>query len=168
MIPITQLAQTPQEVEIKGKAYMLSPLTLADVADMMMWFVDKPLDECKQEIEKYGAIYDDKTRRRTVNAAKKAHDERREVINGQDIDQPLVDRVKKDMNREYSSIDGVARMLWLSIRKTKPEATLEEVRELVDMQSLVAIKQMIDGMMFTPQPEDAADIEGEKKTDGGN
>jgi hypothetical protein len=167
MIPLTYMAQTTQEVEIRGEKYTLSPLTLSDVGDMMRWFIDLPLQECAEELTKYGTMYDDKMRRRVVAKAKETHDRRKEVINGQDIDDDVVEEVKKEMNRAYSSIDGIARMLWLSIRKTKPESTLAQVRELVDMHSLVAIKEMIDGMMFSPQPEDIAYMdEGEKKTDG--
>jgi len=166
MIPLTAMAQAPQEVEIKGEGYMLSPLTLADVASMMRWFCDRPLEKCKAELANYGEMYDDKTRRRTVAKAKEEHERRVEVTNGLDIDPDIVEQVKKEMNREYSSVDGVARMLWLSIRKNRPDATLEEVAELVDMSSLVAIKGLIDGMMFAPAPDEIDDDEKKTGTDG--
>jgi hypothetical protein len=167
MIPLTHMTQAAQDVEIKGGVYTLSPLVLADAAKMKQWFMDQPLEEAKEELAKFGKMYDAETRSETIMKAKKLHDERREVISGQDIDPELVAKVKSDMNLAYSSVEGVTRMLWLSIKKTKPDAKLEEVAELVDVDTVLAVQEIITRMMFAPQPEDGVDDE-EKKTAGEN
>ena len=162
MFPINTMTATEKEIELKGREFKLSPFRLKEFAEMQEWFIDAPLQRCKSELDKFGDIYDDKRKRRMVDKAHSEYTERREVINGQDIDVDLKAKVKDDMNREYSSLDGITMMLWLSIRREQPSIELSDIREIVEIGDLIEIKTILDALMFAPKPDSV-----EKKTDKG-
>jgi len=164
MFPLPTMTQNKIEIDLKGKQFEMSPLVLADLANMQQWFKELPLQKCKAELKEFGEMYEDKKKRKLVNKAHETYTERSEVIDGKDIDIDLKKKVKEDMNTEFCSLDGIGRMLWLSLKKTQPDITLEQVASMIDLDSLVSIRVLLDSLMFAPKP-DSCD---EKKTTEGD
>ena len=160
MFPIGTMTAVEKDVKLKDREFKLSPFRLKEFAYMQNWFIEAPLELCKKELDKFGHMYDEKRKRRIVEKYHNEYMQRLEIINGQDIDIDLKQKIKDDMNREYSSLEGITRMLWLSIKRTEPDITLEEIEDIVDLGSLVEIKSILDALMFAPKPENP-----EKKTE---
>ena len=169
MSTLTQLSGNGLEIELGGASYTVSTLTLADVGIMQEWFIIRPMAELKLELVEFGDMYTDKDKRRKVTRAREEMEVRRAVRDGSEPEQEVIDRVAADMTREFSSLEGVGKMLWLSIKK-KHDVTEDDVKQLLDLNVLAAVKDTMDALTFAPSYPDAdlvAQARGEeKKTDG--
>jgi hypothetical protein len=165
-ITLSQLMANPGTISVGGREFTLSPLRLIDVSKMQTWYCDLPLLRLKEQFEKFGSIYDDETRRKMLEEAQADYKTRHDVMAGMLPDAKEVERIKQDMNREISSIDGVAKLLYMSIKKNHPEVTEDEMAGVVDIESLSLISDMLDSITFSKK-DDAFDLldepEGEEK-----
>ena len=169
MINLSQLSGSTIDIEIGGESFKLSPLTLADVAIMQDWYCEKPMYDVASDIAKWPEAYSDKEKGKLFRQAKEKMENRRRVRNGLEPEDKIIEECKEDMNREFSSLDGVAKMFWLSLRKAQPELNEKDIRELVTLESVAMIKNCMDRMSFGAVDPDAdlvAEVRGEKKTDG--
>jgi len=169
-IPLQQLTAEPTTVTINGKELMLSPLRVKDVGSMTQWFCEKPLEDCNLHLQKYGEMYHEKKRRKLVDDAHKEYELRLSISNGHEIDEKTINKFSDEMRKAYSSLEGTARLLWLSLKKTNPELTLDETKELVTLDTMALINDTLMAISTVKKSEDELmmeeddDEDSEKKT----
>lgn len=124
---LSQAAGRGVEVELNGKKWKLSPLTMGDLAEFQSHLHGKKLGKMKELL-------------RELAPAEKL----------QAIGMAVGDSVTEDeMEREMTTFEGVRFVLWRCVRRSHPELTLEQAGDLFSMQDrlqlLEAIRQ-ISGM----------------------
>ena len=166
-IPLSQLTAEPTTVVLDGKSLELSPLRIADVGSMMKWFCELPLEQYDALISKYGHLYHEKKRRKIVDKATAEYELRQAIVNGHENDEDLISDFQTDMRKVYSSLEGTTRMLWLSLKKTAKDITLDDAKELVTLDTMQQISDALTLVSSVKQSEDEelmTDDEDLKKT----
>lgn len=124
----------PVEEELNGVKVKLSLLTLGDLAEFERWVEGKAFrllaDNLKNFEDKDPAIADKIITQALNKVVRPTDDESNEFDN-------LV-------SREMSKPSGMQFLLWLSIKKTDPEITMEEVGCLITINNLEKIGLVLD------------------------
>jgi hypothetical protein len=165
-IPLNQLTAEPTTVVLDGKHLELSPLRIADVGNMEKWFCELPLEQCNEQLKKYGNMYHEKKRRKLVDKADAEYQLRLDISNGHERDEEKLKNYASEMRKVYSSLEGTARLLWLSLRKTSKDLTLDDAKELVTLDTMNQISDALMAVSYVRKSEDEKlmDEDDEKKT----
>ncbi len=120
-----------KEIEIGGKKWTFSELSLSDFAQFRAWIVE-------QREKNKG-----KRRERLIEEAKK--------IGGIDplklleqLDKPLSD---DEVDIEMATVDGMGYLAYLSLKYHYPEATLENAMDIITIDSIPLVTEVITGGM---------------------
>jgi len=166
-ISLSLMTKENKKAIVKGRELTFSALTLADLAHMQEWFKDWPLEQLQSMLGKVGEHMTPDSKNEAVQTARKEYETRARVINHLEPDREVMERVSDNMQTLFSSIDGVARLMWLSVRRTHTELTYEQVKELVDIETLEATQALMDSISYEQQDPDAdlsrVDFDPEKK-----
>jgi len=153
-IDISLMCGEPVETEVKGRVFKFSPTNIGDLAYMQDWFVDEPIENACADIKKCGEHMDKEEKSELLKAAREESNVRRKVVRHLETDKAIVERVTDDMNSLFSSISGIIRFMWLSIRKEHPEIKMDELTEYVDAGTAGYINELIAKISFEEQDED--------------
>ena len=169
-VDLALMCASPREASVKGKTYTFSPLTLGDIAELQEWFVLQPVEDLSKDIANFGEHMTPEHKGKLVAEAHEEYEKRRKVVRQATRNKELINEVADKMQAALGTVDAVAMMMWLSIRTHHPEVTREECKKLMDVNTLVAVKALMDEISFESQDKDAdlqyADYSPEKKTEG--
>ena len=111
----------PSELTIGGAAYRLRPLTYADIGEFERWAQSDYLAQQKRLVAEVGLEGDD---RRDLLVASIGMAGKLSMT----TDDPEASAV---MAKISQSLEGVTRLMWLSMRKERAELTMEDVGEMM-------------------------------------
>ena len=115
-------------LEIDGKQYRLSALTIGDLAEFARWAADEAVRLTESRIavlERNGAC-----------TAETKTEMLRQTF--EDIDSGAAE------SRQTVTFDGVAMMGWLALRKLQPELTPDAVKQLVGIATMKSFQRELD------------------------
>ena len=166
-VSLSLIAGSKKTVEVDGRELTFSPLTLADIAFAQSWFVDKPLEDLTCMLSRIGEHMTPEDKNKAVRDAREEYELRRRVVQRIEHDKKNVDRVSNEMNVALSSLSGVALLMWLGLRHNQ-DISIEEVEQLVDIESIQAMQTLIDSInvpIVDPDEElQYVDYDDQKKT----
>lgn len=113
MTTLPDMAGTPRTVEIRGKEYKVSPLTIDDLAEF----------ETVVRKERNKALLE------SLESSKLQDSVITEAI-GVTASRPVS---LADIDKHMGSMMGVRFLLWCSLKKNHPELKLEEMGQLIDL-----------------------------------
>jgi len=167
-IDLSLMTAKPREAAVNGHTLTVAPLVLSDFAYMQDWFMEQPLEDIAPMIEKLGDHITPDKKADIVSSAQKEYETRRKVIKNLEGDKNVIKRVSDDMRIAFQSFEGTARMLWLSVKKYDDSLSLEDVRDMMDIETLQAIQELLDSISFEEKDSDHdkkyVDYDPEKKT----
>ena len=123
-----KMAGTPARITLGGTEYVLSPLTVDDLAEMERWIEDLPLQHARRVLATHGDMFSEEQKDRVLMAA---------VEEGKTIS-------LSTGAPALESMEGVRILLWLSLRHEHPEVKCEDVFKLLAISDLDAIKTTLD------------------------
>jgi len=126
-----------KEIELGGKKWTFSELSLSDFAQFRAWLIER------REENK------DKRRSRLIEEAKK--------IGGIDplklleqLNKPLTD---DEVEMEMETVDGMGYLAYLSLKYHYPEVTLENAMQLITIEKIPEVAIVITGGMKAEEPK---------------
>lgn len=112
---------TSRELELDGKKYLLSPLTISDFAELLVWVQDRwakrleaALPRCKGK-----SLYD--------------------IL----CDAQCIGELSAEYIAAVSSREGTCRRFWLMLRHNHPTMTYDEAYALLSLNNMKHIRRMI-------------------------
>lgn len=115
----------PLELILGGKTYIMRPLGFAEIGEFERWAQQRYIDQTERLIANLDEAGKATIRMETVRLAQKL------AMNTTD---PEATRI---MDELASSVEGVARLVFLSVRRSDPSATVESVgAAMVDQASM--------------------------------
>lgn len=139
---------------IDGERYDIHPLTIADFGDLQAWLdrqLPNPLDVIRPHLQNYNAAQQQAILRAAVEVASS-----RRALIGTD-----------EASAFLSSIEGVREMLYLAIRKGRPEVTRAEVAGLASKLSVGDIAAVFRGTGLDAVADGEGDDPKGRSTSGG-
>jgi len=168
-IDLALMQGATKDVEVKGRTFTFSPIHLTDIAEMQKWFVDQPLDDVSHMMKTLGDHMSKEEKLEVTRQARETYEQRNRVVKHLESDRDVIEKVTDDMNSMFSSVEGIKRYMWLSVRKVHSDITMDELGEYVDMQTIGMINELIGEVSFEQKdPDDElkyADYNPEKKTE---
>ena len=119
---------------IRGEEYVVSPITLGDLADFESHVRSKQIKDF------------------LASAGELSSEERKDVLT--ELVSRTIDQEK--VSAEMTTLDGVRFLLWKALSRKRPKLTINDVSKLVDVQNLdeiSAVVQALGGGVENP-PED--------------
>jgi len=126
---IANAAGTGVTVTIRGKAYKVVPLSVRDVAEFESHVRSKRMKAAMPAV------------------AEMERSERLDLLRILASTPPT----SLEVTEEMQSIEGVAFLLWRSLRKTAPSLTLEQAGDLVDMNNVEEVSTVIQAVSGTDE-----------------
>ena len=165
MINLSQMTGAKQSVRVCGEEYVFSPINLLDIGIMQDWWQEKPLSDCQERLSKYPELYSAEQRETEIAKAKAEYEERKRVRNGLEIDREIIDRCGASFTTEFSSPEALAKLVYLSVRKNRPNVTEAEAAAIVSIEGVAAMQEMLDAISFPERdPDEDLMDDSEKKT----
>ena len=109
---ITDIIPVTKEVELQGKVYKVSPITIGDMA----------------EFESRTKKKHDAAKEQKLRFAQSAYPNDLPTEVFKEINVPLTEA---ELDAEAGTIDGCAFLLWCSLRQSQPEITEADARKLI-------------------------------------
>ena len=126
MTTLPDMAGTPRTVEIRGKEYKVSPLTIDDLAEF----------ETIVRMERNKALLG------SLKGSELDNDVIAEAI-GAAAARPVS---LKDIDNNMGSMMGVRFLLWCALRKNHPEVKLNEMGKLIDLDNFGEAASIVSGL----------------------
>jgi predicted acetyltransferase len=142
MAKLDRMTAAPIEIEINNKKYFLSPLRVRDLGALEKWAEKKIFARLKDElsmIEEAGMEIDDIMKLNLINEASQKS------------------RNQNDKSMEMQTVDGLRKILELSLSIKHSDITAEEVDEIIDGQGLEALNEVIEELSY-PNEEETKDL----------
>lgn len=127
-VKIEDMTQSPLEIELKGKKYKLSPIGFIDFGDFAQYIKG-------QKIKLTENIDDKELRLQMIE----------KIMN-----EPI------DLEREYSSPNGIAYIAWKAIQKEQPDVTLKDINKLIDLDNFDQVSVILSNLGGTVKNQKAA------------
>ena len=115
---LENVTQSPIEIELKGKTYKLGVIGLIDYGDFVQYIKG-------QKIKLTNQIDDENIKLQLI-----------EKIINENI----------DLQKEYSTLNGVTYMTWKALQKHQPEVTLQGMNDIVDMENFEQVSIIISNL----------------------
>jgi hypothetical protein len=116
---IEDVTQSPLEIELNdGKIYKLGAIGFIDFGDFQQYIRSQKI-----------ALTDN--------------------IKDKEMQFQMIDKIMNDpvnLDREYSTINGVCYMCWKAIQKNHPEVTLADMNRLVDLNNITKVRIIMDNL----------------------
>jgi len=109
---LPQITAAPSEIDFEGKTYRLTPLADQDFGEFQRWMQDNYIDLAKRNLD--GLSEADRS-----SFLAHAYDEAAKLT----LDSPETLRIMR-------TVDGAAKLLWLSLRREHPELTFQDAKVL--------------------------------------
>jgi hypothetical protein len=166
MISLNQLVGATESVDVNGKTFEFSPINLRDIGIMQTWWCELPLVKCRDVLSKFGDLYNADGTAQMIQEAKEEYETRIRVMQGMEIDPAVIDKASNSINAEFVSIDGMTKLIQLSLVKKHPEVTEDDAANILGIEGYAAMQDIIDRISFgaTDPDADLIDNDGEKKT----
>lgn len=119
----------PMELKLGEKTYRMKPIGFAEIGEFERWAQQKYIADNERLLELANIPDDAKTNER-LKALETA---RRLSMNASDDDAVRI------MNEFSSSVEGIARLMYLSIRRLHSDVTFEEIATAMEDQANVEI-----------------------------
>ena len=138
------MTAAPSELHVEGVTYRVSPLRDRDFGEFERWVQDRYLDVALRNL---AGITDDRDRETILKAAyeKAAH----------------ITASSPEAIQLMVTVDGAAKLLWLSLRREHSDITFEQAADLATHPQTV--KMFMDKIRDINKVETAATTKGDKK-----
>lgn len=131
----------PVPMELNGKTYILSPLTLSDFKELERFLQDDALDSVMPQIE------------RLAKSAPEAAKHLLDKAHAESLSRKIGTTV---FSLAAQSINGGTYMLWLALRKKQPELSREACIEMLTMENTAEVMAKVNMMAGFKQEDDEA------------
>jgi hypothetical protein len=138
--------KAPTELEIGGKTYKLSPLTLLEMAEFEKWVASQRFREALDALNAQGSF---------VTAQDK----------GELMMRSFTRMSPVDVMRCMQSISGVVQLLWMSARKNHDKLTVEDMMASATFDDLNSLRDTVDRVVV-PEFKKAEDDKKKAEGDG--
>jgi len=165
-VDLPQMVAAKRKSRIGNEEFTFSPITLADMADVIEFFSERPFREARKEIEMLGDLLSATEKSDLVARAREEYQTILRVRRHAEIDEEAITRISKEIHEFHKTLECTARYIWLSIRKDRPDLTYEQVLDLIPASELIPLNNMLDDISTPGEDPDAeimAIAEGKKK-----
>lgn len=142
----TTATAAPMPIKLAGKEYLLSPLADGDYSEFMMWVKAMIMQLARDNLGDLPQNERDMLLKYAFDTCKGLTVHSREVLSA------------------MSTVDGAARLLWLSLRRKHEDLTHEKVVSLMtDSQTLQYAMEQVDVLNELSQGDSSGDEDESKK-----
>ena len=129
---LSEMMGSPMFLKLKGKRYELTPISMGDMADFPQYIKGRRL-EVAQDLR-------DSKKRKAIKRHSGNPDKLATILRGLNEESLQLEigimESFVDADREMHTIDGARFLLWKAISIKKPEITLEDMDDLIDLDNI--------------------------------
>ncbi len=139
MSELAEIASSAMAITIGGKTYRMSPIGPRELGEFELWLQQAPFEKAVRQIETLGNHCDAVTKAAIIASASKESDEL---------------TFQSEKAKAYMlSIQGLAYLLWISMRQAHPDMTREEVIDLLTLENMEYFQATLDKVSGLTMPK---------------